>query len=396
VKFSRFFLKFIEHDQVSGISGSFDHFVWSHAFIPFPETHPTFDKYIGEGHLVERKKHGLLQRICRVLGVFEGVEKKFVLHGRGTLIYANGFVYEGYLEKNQRNGYGILMTGKMLISAKFKEDMAKHGVVHYLNGGHWYEGGLNNTFQKHGKGTLHCVEMRDIDAGVRKAFCDGDWQNDKRTAANVLKMFEFIFSQPEDSTLVHEPWFKTYMAQVSCVVNCRDLVSTPEWKNSESNLPGTKSNPYPAFEQKVNADQNWMQLVTVGKFDVSQPLPIPPPDQNYETKSLFELLRQALSVSDDTIRQLVDLADKVLDSPDSRSFVTNADLSPVQAQSIAVYTCEYMEKSVYDLLNEAIRSLDTEQIRPWSSFLAVLQSAIHKLKAPPPTYPDASPKFSVV
>jgi hypothetical protein len=405
VKFSSFFLKFIENDQDSGISESFERFVWRHAFIPFPETHPTLDKYIGEGHLVKRKKRGLLQRICRILGVFESMEQKFVLHGRGTLIYANGLVYEGYLEENQRNGYGILMTGKTVVRANFKNDMAKFGAVHYLNGGHWYEGGLNNTFQKHGKGTLHSVEMRDIDAGTRNAFCDGEWQNDKRTAASVIKMFEFIWSQPADSNLVHEPWFKSFMTQVSCVVNCRDLVSSRGWKDSESNLPGTKSNPYhPAFEQNINADQNWMQLVTVGKFNVYERLPIPPPDHNYETKSLYELLRPAVptSVSDDDIRQLIDLADKALEKnldsqPDAMSVVTNADLSPVQAQSIAIYTCELKKKpSVYGLFNEAIRSLDAEQIGPWSSYAAMFQSAIDKLKAPPPTYPDASPKFTVV
>jgi hypothetical protein len=331
-------------------------FGFRHAYFPFPKTDPTFDKCIGEGRL----------------------EKKFVPHGRCTMIYADGFVCEGCWKDNQRQGIGFLMTGKTLIIATFDRDGASSGLVDYLNG-NWYEGDFNKIFQKHGKGTLHSVEMRDLHAGVRNAFCvNVEWQNDKRTAANVVKMFEFIWSH---SNLVHEPWFESFMTQVSCVVNCRDLVNTEEWKNSLSNLPGTNLNPFPAFEQNVHADQNWMQLVTF--------------------ITMYELLRPLLCMSiasSDDICEIIHESDAKIKSPDASLFVANAKLSHVQAQSIYIFTSNLM----YEGFLEELRSLVPERIRPWEPFLHTFQNAHDKLEAPPPMFsspldPDASPKlFTVV
>ncbi len=368
VEFSSFFL------PVEGHQG------WTHNFIPYLRRHRDFDKYIGE---------------------FDLVDKKCVLKGSGTMVYSNGDVYEGDWKDNQRDGYGSVMTGDKLILATFEKDMAKSGVVYYLNGGYRYEGGLNETLQKHGAGELLSVEMRDVDARVRDALCVGEWQNDKRTAANVIKMFEFIWSEPAGSNLVHEPWFKSYMTRVTCVVNCRDLVSSRDWQESRKKLPGTESNCHPGFElANVKADQNWMQLVTVGKFHVSQPLPIPPPDKNYEAKSIYDLLRQALStsVSDDDIKAAIDETVNVLKKQHAVSFVEGADLSPGEAQCLTIYTTNFL----YEQLGKAMLSLDTEQIRPWSPYLHMVQSALDKLHSPAPTHssplnPDASPKlFTVV
>mmetsp|Transcript_86766 Transcript_86766/g.169774 ORF Transcript_86766/g.169774 Transcript_86766/m.169774 type:complete len:179 (+) Transcript_86766:73-609(+) len=90
------------------------------------------------------------------------------MHGKGKVLFANGSTYEGELQNDMLNGYGVLTdtVAGSVYSGEFKDDM-RHGQAVFSFNGCKYEGEYKEN-KRHGKG-----KETDADGNI----FDGQFEN---------------------------------------------------------------------------------------------------------------------------------------------------------------------------------------------------------------------------
>lgn len=125
----------------------------------------------------EEDGHGVLQCVL-VNGEwkYEGNFKHGEYYGKGRMIYANGDEYNGYWEKNEWNGKGVLLQNGNKYNGEFKDNQFTEGVMKYANGDKFHGEWISNF--KTGQGIMIYAN------GERY---NGYWEEDKRTGRGVMK-----------------------------------------------------------------------------------------------------------------------------------------------------------------------------------------------------------------
>jgi hypothetical protein len=146
--------------------------------------YPNGCRYVGLFH--NDKRHGYGK--CwypNGLGVYTGHWKANKKCGKGSMVYANGDVYEGMWEDDLPNGVGTLTTTAAAASSKMKSGASKHHPTSTSSKGdddeevqakEVYKGQFLNQ-KKSGKGT-YIFANGDI--------YEGSWENNVRHGKGVL------------------------------------------------------------------------------------------------------------------------------------------------------------------------------------------------------------------
>jgi len=109
-----------------------------------------------EGIWINNRRNGFGKQICINGEEYEGNWTDSYRNGNGTMKYANGDIFKGEWEKSERHERGlyILKDGRKVAGNWINDDLQPVVKIEYPHGNR-YEGKIKDeSFQKHGKGTL--------------------------------------------------------------------------------------------------------------------------------------------------------------------------------------------------------------------------------------------------
>lgn len=178
--------------------------------------------------------------------VFEGsADTKFNPKGEGKILYKNGDVYQGEIEENKRNGFGVFSSGKdekrFYYEGGWENDRCSgFGEAEFVEG--WYYSGnwLDNAFEGHG--TLTAENFRysgNWKGGKKNGFgtlligesrFDGEFKDDRLHGEGVMNYANGDVYDGEWSFSCHEGYGEYYWADGSCYLG--------EWEDNLQNGDG--------------------------------------------------------------------------------------------------------------------------------------------------------------